>query len=76
MTESGQRTPSAFRLNFEQLKNRAKELLRAAKARDPEALTRLAALRRDPVARDSPSTLQPTVKLADAQFAIARELRF
>lgn len=76
MTESGQRPSSAFRLNFEQLKNRAKELLRAAKSRDPEALARLAALHRDPVARDSPSTVQPTVKLADAQFAIARELRF
>ena len=76
MTESGQRPPSAFRLNFEQLKNRAKELLRAARAGDSEALSRLAVLHRDPGARNSPNTLQATAKLADAQFAIARELRF
>src|SRR5262245_46126652 len=53
---------SAFRLNLEQQKNRAKDLLRAAKAGDPQALQRLAA-NRDP-------------RLADAQLTIARELRF
>jgi hypothetical protein len=59
-----------------QQKNRAKDLLRAAKAGDPDALSRLAAVRRDSVAQYSPETLQATVKLADAQYVIARELRF
>jgi hypothetical protein len=59
------RPPSAFRLNLEQQKTRAKELLRAARAGDASALSRLARIRRkDPL------------KLADAQLAIARELRF
>jgi hypothetical protein len=53
---------SAFRLNLEQQKNRAKDLLRAAKAGDEDALKRIGA--------------SAAPKLADAQFAIARELRF
>jgi hypothetical protein len=73
MTDRTGRTPSAFRLNLEQQKNRAKELLRAAKAGDADARSRLAQARHASVARDSP---RATVKLADAQFAIARELRF
>jgi hypothetical protein len=73
MTDRTGRAPSAFRLNLEQQKNRAKELLRAAKAGDADALLRLAEVRRDQVAQDLP---RATVKLADAQFAIARELRF
>ena len=59
------RVPSAFRLNLEQQKNRAKDLLRAAKTGDSSALARLAHVHQD-------SSLQ----LADAQLAIARELRF
>ena len=62
MTE---RTFSAFRLNLEQQKNRAKDLLRAAKAGDASALSRLEAVRRN-----------APLRLADAQLAIARELRF
>jgi hypothetical protein len=62
MTE---RSLSAFRLNLEQQKNRAKDLLRAAKAGDASALSRLAPIRRD-----------ASLRLADAQLAIARELRF
>src|SRR2546430_12795502 len=54
--------PSAFRLNLEQQKNRAKDLLRAAKAADPEALARLAAIRGDSAGQYSPETLQATVK--------------
>jgi Domain of unknown function (DUF1835) len=54
-----------FRLNLEQQKNRAKDLLRAAKAGDARALERMAAQR---------GSAQP-IKLADAQFTIARELR-
>jgi hypothetical protein len=49
-----------FRLNFEQQGKRAKELLKAARAGDPEALARF----------KSPP------KLAEAQFLIAQELRF
>lgn len=50
-----------FRLNLEQQQKRAKELLRAARAGDPNALAKF---------RHS------VPKLAEAQFAIARELRF
>jgi hypothetical protein len=67
MTDRTERAPSAFRLNLEQQKNRAKDLLRNAKAADTKAISRFAAVRRDSIA---------TLKLADAQFAIARELRF
>jgi hypothetical protein len=49
-----------FRLNFEQQGKRAKELLKAARAGEREALARF---------RSSP-------KLAEAQYLIARELRF
>jgi len=51
---------SHFRLNLEQQSKRAKELLKAAKAGDPEALARF---------RSPP-------KLAEAQYLIARQLRF
>ncbi|HEV2700492.1 MAG TPA: DUF1835 domain-containing protein [Steroidobacteraceae bacterium] len=51
----------AFRLNFEQQQKRAKELLKAARAGDAAASVRF---------RNSPP------KLAEAQFLIARELRF
>ena len=75
MTDRTVRAHSAFCLNLEQQKNRAKELLRAAKAADADALSRLAKVRRHSRARlaDAPWA---TVKLAGAQFAIARELRF
>ena len=51
---------SKFRLNFEQLGKRAKELLKAARAGDPEVLARF----------KSPP------RLAEAQFLVAKELRF
>ena len=76
MTDRQERPPSAFRLNLEQQKNRAKDLLRAAKAADPEALARFAAVRRDTVGQNWPETLPAAVKLADAQYVIASELRF
>ena len=65
-----------FRLNLEQQKNRAKDLLREVKAGDPPALARVRAQRRPslpPLASDE--ALIATTKLADAQFTIARELR-
>ena len=49
-----------FRLNFEQQGKRAKELLKAARAGEPEALARF---------KSSP-------RLAEAQYLIAQELRF
>ncbi len=49
-----------FRLDFEQQQKRAKDLLKAARAGDPEALSRF---------RSPP-------KLAEAQHAIATDLRF
>jgi hypothetical protein len=77
-----------FRLNLEQQKNRAKDLLRAAKAGEPEALARIAQARHahDDARATSPSRAggralsgaprEAVPKLSDAQFAIARELRF
>jgi hypothetical protein len=76
MTDRTERAPSAFRLNLEQQKNRAKELLRAVKAGDTEALSRFAAARSGSEIPDSLDALQVRAKLADAQFVIARELRF
>jgi hypothetical protein len=73
MTEPAERTHSAFRLNLEQQKNRAKDLLRAMKAGEKEALARIAALRLPASAAIANGA---TPKLADAQFVIARELRF
>jgi len=60
------RPASAFRLNLEQQKTRAKELLRSARAGDAAASSRLAAV----------VPQRGAWKLADAQHAIARELRF
>jgi hypothetical protein len=71
MTDRAERTPSAFRLNLEQQKNRAKDLLRAAKAGEKRALARVAAARAG--ATNANGT---ALKLADVQFVIARELRF
>ena len=76
MTDRTERAPSAFRLNLEQQKNHAKELLRAVKAGDAEALSRFAAAHGGSVTPDSPDGPHITAKLADAQFVIARELRF
>ena len=58
----------AFRLNLEQQKKRAKELLRAAQAGETEALQRLQA-------HTNPADNQK-LTLAAAQHALARELRF
>jgi hypothetical protein len=76
MTDRAERARSAFRLNLEQQKNRAKDLLRAAKAGDSEALSRFAAARRSSVTSHPSGAPHAAVKLADAQFVIARELRF
>lgn len=68
MTDRTERAPSAFRLNLEQQKNRAKDLLRATKSGDANALARVAAV--------TGHAAGQALKLADAQFVIARELRF
>ena len=67
MPESIERTPSAFRLNLEQQKKRARELLNGVKAGDPDAVARLA--------RAHGGEFIGEPKLAHAQFTIARELR-
>jgi hypothetical protein len=69
------RKPSAFRLDLEQQKKRAKELLQAARTGDAQALARLTTHARSPSSR---GLLARAIgwKLADAQLAIARELRF
>lgn len=72
MTDRKASVHDAFRLNLEQQKNRAKDLLEAAKAQDTAALARMAQVR--PNGRDA---LAPhDLKLADAQLVIARELGF
>jgi hypothetical protein len=58
---------AAFRLSFEQQKKRAKELLKAANGADPAALNRLHA---------AGAIERGELKLAAAQYCIARELRF
>jgi hypothetical protein len=61
---------AAFRLNLEQQRKRAKDLLRAVRGGDGAARRRLA----DALALHGSDAA--TLKLADAQFAIARELGF
>ncbi len=61
---------AAFRLHLDQQRKRAKDLLRAVRAGDATARRRLA----DALAPHAPAIAD--AKLADAQFAIARELRF
>jgi hypothetical protein len=60
---------AAFRLNLEQQRKRAKDLVRAVRARDREALSRLHTATDNRLAADD-------VKLTDAQFVVARELGF
>ena len=60
---------AAFRLNLEQQRKRAKDLLRATRAGNREALSRLQTATAGRVAADD-------VKLTDAQFVVARELGF
>ena len=61
---------AAFRLNFEQQRKRAKDLLRAVRAGDSAARRRVG----DALAPRVPDAA--ALKLTDAQFAIARELGF
>ena len=61
-------TPLPARPSLEQLRKQAKELLRALRAGDPAARSRFAAAHRSAEAQQ--------IRLADAQFVIARELGF
>lgn len=70
MTAPGPQRYAAFRLNLEQQKKRAKDLLKAEKSGDPVARSRLTRVHGDSISSIVPS------KLADAQRCIARELRF
>lgn len=61
--------PPRLPVNLEQQHKRAKDLIRAARDGDPAALARLRAVRPDAAEAVS-------LKLADAQFAVARECGF
>jgi len=67
MNDRNARPYAAFRLNLEQQHKRAKDLLKAAKDGEPDALRRL---------RAAGFTRPEARKLAAAQHCIARELRF
>jgi hypothetical protein len=67
VTDPKERLQAAFRIHLEQQKKQAKELLKAGRSGDPNALARLT--------RSSSHRTQPVeLKLADAQLRIAREL--
>jgi hypothetical protein len=68
MTDSTPQPFAAFRLNLEQQKKRAKEMLKSARSGDPGAIQRLQQQGCD----TAPDSLQLTL----AQHCIARELRF
>ena len=72
MTDRSQRADVPFRLNFEQQKNRAKDLHRALLAGDASALARYRAARSKADTAHDPVRNPPS--LADAQWVIAREL--
>lgn len=72
MTASSTRPYAAFRLNLEQQKKRAKDLLKAVKAGDAAARVRLERHCR----RAEPGEPAPAPQLSQAQHCIARELRF
>ena len=72
MASPRERIQSAFRLNLEQQRKQAKELFKAVRGGDAPALERIAA--GVPDAADK--LRHGTLKLADTQHAIARELRF
>ncbi len=67
MTDRHSQPYAAFRLNLEQQHKRAKDLLKAAKAGNTEALRRL---------QGAGFTAAGAPKLAQAQHCVARELRF
>ncbi len=73
MTDRHTRDEPTFRINLDQQKKRAKDLLKALKGGDPAALERFR--RNHPKAREGRSVAAAPMRLADAQFVIARELR-
>lgn len=72
MTNRDRRDDTPFRLNLEQQKKRAKELLKALNAGDPDAQARFRL--HHPKAEGSESIARDLGHLADAQLVIAREL--
>jgi hypothetical protein len=68
MTDSTPQPFAAFRLNLEQQKKRAKELLKSARSGDPVTMQRMQ--------RQGFDTAPDALRLARAQHCIARELRF
>jgi len=68
MTDSARQSFAAFRLNLEQQKKRAKDLLKSARSGDPDTLERLR--------RQDCFTSPESLSLTRSQHCIARELRF
>jgi Domain of unknown function (DUF1835) len=66
MSDRLEQIQAAFRLNLDQQKKRAKDLLRAARRGDTAAIDRLF----------RSASVDSELKLAQAQFAVARELGF
>ena len=66
---------SPFRLNLEQQRKRAKELLRALRAGEPEAFSRFRRHHTNGVDLDSPAQAARFARLSEAQLVVARELR-
>jgi hypothetical protein len=70
MATSSSRGDTPFRLNLEQQKKRARELLKAGRSNDPFALTRI----QQHHPQSARFTRGSDIALADAQLVIAREL--
>lgn len=66
---------SPFRLNLEQQRKRAKDLLRALRAGEPDALSRFRRHHPNAAGIDGPAEIKRFAHLSEAQLVIARELR-
>ena len=73
MTEPAPRRDTPFRINLEQQKKRAKELLKAFHAKDYSAISRFEQHHPEQVIQQK-IVKQQAIKLSDAQLVIAREL--
>src|SRR5215211_3666742 len=76
MTALDWHRPSAFRVDLEQQRRRASDLLDGARRGDVQAVSRLAAARGDADAQSVASSACAPLTIDDARLAIARELRF
>lgn len=67
---------SPFRLNFEQQRKRAKDLLSALCAGDADALSRFRKHHPGGADLHSAAEIEHVARLSEAQLVVARELRF